>query len=196
MLACALLASACTAARPESPLQAYSADSPPAIRIIALMPIENGPATPQAAQLVQDTLAAHLARRYEIVRYQRRPDSIVQQPGLGIIHDLLDARRRHGAEAALVGSIIEYRPFEPPSITMGLKLLSTADGSVIWAASGTIDSARPDIEQRIRKYYTHTQRSSASQFGWRNIILAERQYARYVTNEFLLTFNTQRRSAQ
>jgi len=198
-LALALLVCGCAAPRYyKGPLNAYTAQAAtlPAIRTIAIFPFDRGPASPQSARLVEDTLATQLARRYRVVRYHPPAPGTVQQPPAGLVEDLLAARDTLRADAALLGAIVDYRPYEPPSITMSLKLLSTTDGSVIWAASGTIDAARPDIEQRVRKYYTHARRPTASLFGWRSILLAERQYANYVANEFLLTFNIQGRQGR
>ncbi len=190
-----LLCSSCGSVRQDRPVQRYHADaaSLPRVRRIALFPIEPGPAPEESAELMKQTLAATLSRRYNVVHYHPQHAGIVQPQHITLIDDLLRAREKFGADAALMGEIIDYRRNDPPSVTMSLQLISTQDGSLIWAATGTVDSARPAIERRIRRYYKHTQESKRSLFGWRTMLLAERRYAQFVANEFLLTMNPQRR---
>jgi hypothetical protein len=191
MLACP----ACVTVGKTALIDRYRVDatSLPRIRRIAVIPFEPGPAPESAAELMKNILAAELSKRYDVVEFLRPPVGLVQPEGPTLIDELLMARDELGADAALLGKIVGYRPHDPPTITMSLSLISTTDGTVIWAASGTIDSARPDVEERIKEYYTRTQERSRSLFGWRTMLLAERRYLQFVANEFLLTMSAHRR---
>jgi len=191
----ALLSAACAGPQRSRSVSRCRADAArlPAVRKIAVFPIEPGPAPEESVNLMKGTLTALLSRRYEIVEFERPRGGLVEPPAGFLIDDLLLAREKFGADAALMGEIIAYRRHDPPAITMGLKLISTEDASTLWEASGTVDSARPEVEKRIKEYYARTQESGRSFFGWRTVLLAERRYVQFVANEFLLTMNPHRR---
>jgi hypothetical protein len=190
-----LSSGACARPRREGLVNRHRADIArlPDVRRIAILRIDPGPAPEKSVELIQRTLRTMLTRRYEVVEFQPPRRGLVEPAGRILIDNLLLAHEKLGADALLAGEIINYRRHEPPAITMSLKLISTEDATVLWAASGTVDAARPDVEKRIRDYYSRTQESGRNLFGWRTVLLAERRYVQFVANEFLLTINPQRR---
>ena len=194
-IALVLLCAACGRPWPQGMLEQYRAQNfePGTTRRVAMLPIEPGTAPPPSVQLIRDALVAMLSARYDVVQLPATPAGLVDPAGAMLIDGLLAARDKAGADAVLQTKIVDYRACEPPSITMTVRLISTDSGQVVWMASGTIDSARPDVERRIKEYFSHTQNADESLFGWRTMLLSERRYAQFVANEFLLSVNQPRR---
>jgi len=186
-----LLCTACGTHRARIPAQQYggASNEPTQPRVIAVFPIEPGPAPQESAELLTRTLVSVLSTRYEVAQVELPPAGLVEPEKRILIDDLLLARDKFRADAVLMGKIIDYRRRDPPSLTMSLKFISTEDAKLLWAASRTIDSAQPNIEERVRTYFAEVQESNRSLFGWRTVLLAERRYIQFVANEFLRTMD-------
>lgn len=191
VLIIAMLCSACAGPRLTNSMAQYTARAgqPVHPRRIAIFPIENGPATKDSARLMTQVLTTAFSQRFDVSQVRIARTGIIEHEAPTLIDDLLLARDDYGADAVLFGKIIDYRRHDPPSITMRLKLISTTDGELLWSGSGTIDASQPDVEWRVKQYFRDLQESGRSLFGWRMVILAERRYAQFVANEFLLTIN-------
>jgi len=185
VVACA----ACTGPEPPGTLERYRARNIDLLKTyrIAVLPIEHGPASPASAKIVGDAIAKALAAHYDVVRFERRQTGLVGPGPASLLDDLLEARNRYGADALLQSKIIEYRPFQPPSITMSLRMISATNGQMLWKVSGSVDSARPEVERRVKDYFERSQQADDTLYGWRTMLLAERRYAQFVADEFLLT---------
>jgi len=180
---------ACTGPEPPGTLERYRArniDLQKTYRI-AVLPIEPGPAAPKSAEIVADAVTTALSAHYDVVRFERRPTGLVGPGPASLLDDLLEARNRYAADALLQSRIIAYQPFQPPSITMSLRMVSATNGQMLWKVAGTIDSARPEVERRAKEYFDRMQQADDSLCGWHTMLLAERRYAQFVADEFLLT---------
>lgn len=183
------ICAACTGPKPPGTLERYRAQNIDLLKThrIAMLPIERGAASPASARIVADAITAALSAHYDVVQFERRQAGLVGPGPASLLDDLLEARNRYGADALLQSKIIEYRPFEPPSITMSLRMISATNGQMLWKVSGSIDSARPEVERRVKDYFEWSQHSGDSLYGWRTMLLAERRYAQFVADEFLLS---------
>ena len=195
ILAVAITTSGCTRPEPSSPLERYRAQNTDLqkIRRIAILPIDARGVPQQSVELINSTLATALAARYDVVPLQRRPSGLVQPAGAALLDDLVDANDRLMADAVLQVKITDYRPYEPPAITMSMRMISTTNAQVLWSVTGTLDSARPSVEKRLKEYYAKSHGADDSLLGWRALLMVERRYAQFAANEFLLSMGSQAR---
>ncbi|HUS57327.1 MAG TPA: hypothetical protein VM141_01635 [Planctomycetota bacterium] len=194
-IAAALLCPACSGPQPKDSLERYRAvkTDTAGLRTIAMLPMERGPASEESVEIIKQSIAAGLARHYNVVLLRRVPAGIVAPEEELLVDTLLAAREETGADAVLEAKIIDYRRHEPPAITMSLRLHSTTTGEVLASVCGTLDSANPDTEKLVKQYFEKTQEGDRSLLGWRTMLLAERRYAQFAADRFLLSMNPETR---
>ena len=187
----ALLAAGCTG-DPEvvNPINRYRAESETirGVTRIALLPVDRGPASESSARLLADAVEAALAGEFDVVDFQPRRMGLVESK-LTLLDALVEARTERGADAALAVRIVAWRPDDPPSVTMSMELISTSDARLLWSAAGTLDAAREDVRERVRRF-CRGRAADEGLFGWRATLLAERRYAEFAAVEFLSTIDS------
>ena len=71
---------------------------------------------------------------------------------------------------------------------MSLRLISTSNGQLIWMTSGTLDTSQPDVVSRAAEFFAKSNEKD-SLLDAHTLLMAERRYVEFVTNEFLLTMD-------
>jgi len=125
-------------------------------------------------------------RRFEVVPLGDSDAGLasaeVRREGAYRIGSLIEIARAYGADAALVGTVTQFRPYEPMALGLKVELVSAAAGDVVWSAEALFDCAEEATLEAIREYHAarggRDERSDVT--GWRRITTSPQAFARFV----------------
>ncbi len=196
----AVVASACAGPRTRDSgggvVGSMHADPPDGrpLRRVAMLPVHNETAWPDAARVVGEALDRQLAMRgrFEVLplppdlRESRRFEP-ARPAGVVSKEVLVLAARRAQADAVLFTTVTRYHPYEPVVIGVKVDLVSTGTGDVVWAADAIWDSSLGWVEEDVERWYETRLRDRRSLEGWRTILTSARLFADYVCHSIVAT---------
>lgn len=190
-LAAAALAGCAGAGRPApSPVTCYRAPGTGLadVRRAVVLPFEREAAAAEFLGDLEATFAGELQkeRRFEIVPLGDTDaglaSALVRREGEYEIRSLIEIARRYSADAALVGTVTQFRPYEPMALGLKVELVSAATGEVVFSAEAIFDCAEEATLEAIREYHEarggRDERADVS--GWRHYTASPRSFARFV----------------
>lgn len=95
---------------------------------------------------------------------------------------LVEARRRYGADAVLVGCVRRFHPYWKPSIGLQLKLIDTANGRVQWRLSCEWNAGNPAVQDEIERYCKANRGRDECRFGPDLFVVSPRYFLLFVAN--------------
>ena len=94
--------------------------------------------------------------------------------------DLIAVRRRTGCDAALIGRIEQYQPYDPIRLGLTLYLVSCHDATVLWSATALLDGSRNDVQADIERWWRHAGGDATDGVNtWRQTLQSPSQFQRY-----------------
>ena len=156
------------------------------VRRILLMPLDNESAEPRAADEIRNALAAVLQStgRFEAViaplEARLACSEAVRVGGRFDEAEMLEIAVQHQADAILCGAVTQHRSYAPPRIGLSLRLVSTAEATVIASVDGLWDAGDEAIAEQARCYHDQTATETPSLLGSEIILASPHLYRRFV----------------
>jgi hypothetical protein len=102
--------------------------------------------------------------------------------------ELLELRKRLGADGILIGRIAEYKSYPHLMTSMNLKLIDLSSGSMVWGLEQIWDSTDQSVERRMKMYYRDQIRNGFEPLGWQVLVTSPRMFHQFVADEIAQTF--------
>ncbi|MFO7956034.1 MAG: hypothetical protein R6X33_02920 [Candidatus Brocadiia bacterium] len=96
---------------------------------------------------------------------------------------LVRARNDYLADAVVIGTLSEMDPYRPVSATVGLKIVETGDGRVLFSVAERWDAAEHGVRQRIKAYYRRNSDAPDCRFGPDIFLNSPRYFLRFVADQ-------------
>ena len=106
------------------------------------------------------------------------------------VRALTTIRTRLGADAVLVGTITDYRPYEPPLVGLRVQLVSARTGKVLWGAETCLDARDGGVKTLMRHYYARRLSDGGRGYGWQILLTSPSHFAQFVAYEVVSTLST------
>lgn len=180
----------CSTARPAPlPVTCYRAPGTGLadVRRAVVLPFEREAAAADFLEDLEAIFAGEMQkeRRFELVPLGDSDaglaSALVRREGEYEIGALIEIARRYSADAALVGTVTQFRAYEPMALGLKAELVSVASGEVVWSAEAFFDCAEEATLEAIREYHGsrggRDERTDVS--GWRQYTASPRSFARF-----------------
>ncbi len=95
---------------------------------------------------------------------------------------LVQCRRQWRAEVAVVGALQQVRPYRQPAAHVALKVLDTAEGTLLYEQSEGWDAADSAVRAQIDDYCTIYRRETDCRFGPELFLNSPRYFLRFVAD--------------
>jgi hypothetical protein len=92
---------------------------------------------------------------------------------------LAEARREYKADAVVIGTIDDHNPYPKPSIAISVKMIETAEATVVCEFSETWDANTARIERDIGVYYKENYGADDCRFGPDVFLISPRYFLKY-----------------
>jgi hypothetical protein len=189
-LALTLALAGCASAPPgPDAVTCYRAPGPGLadVRRAVLMPFDREAPAAEFLVDVEATFAGELQkeRRFEIVPLAESDAALaseeIRRDGLYDVASLLEIARHYRADAALVGTVTQCRPYEPLALGLRAELISVATGEVLWSAEGIFDCAEERTLDSIRRWVEARggRDETTDVSGWRHYTASIRSFSRF-----------------
>ena len=178
----------CHRSAPRPPFSQYHAAQFDwnSIRRVLIMPLANESAEPRASEEMRHALAAELQSmgRFEaVVAPAGEPltcSEAVRVNGRFDEAAMLELAIQHQADAILCGAVTQHRSYAPPRIGLSLRLVSTAEATVIASIDGVWDAGGEAVAEQARCYHDRNATESPSLLGSEVILASPHLYQRFV----------------
>lgn len=195
----ALSLAGCQMERPPEakPINSYLAE--PAdlanVRRIMVLPFLQDDGVQADCRMVRDAFISELQklRRFEVVPL---PEGAQENEVINasIHHGRLstDAMvrlcNRYHLDGLLVGTVTQWRAYQPPHLGMRTQLLSVHSGSTVWAVDAIYDTNDRTTISDLRHYAQTVQQDNGTLHGWELNMLAPTKFTNYVARRFVGTW--------
>jgi hypothetical protein len=197
LLVVCLGAAACAHLSPPPPPPVISRYRAPgvdwaSVRRVVVMPLDNQSDEPEAADDIRGVLAAELQAmgRFEVIMAAPDCDPIEADPvhvsGRFREPELFAVALRYHADAVLIGSVTQYRPYTPPSVGLSLELVSAAEAVVVASLDGVWDSRDSGTAFLAREFYLHALNPGHSLIDPEKILTSPTLYQKFVCRQAAL----------
>lgn len=156
------------------------------IRRVLIMPLGNESAEPRAAEEIRSALAAELQSmgRFETVAAPLEADlacsEAIRGGGRFDEAEMLQIAIRHQADAILCGAVTQHRSYALPRIGLSLRLVSTAEATVIASIDGLWDAGDEAVADQARRYQDRNATETQSLLESEVILVSPHLYQRFV----------------
>jgi hypothetical protein len=178
----------------ESPFEPtnYSAPGPipQSVRRVAVLPMHTAKWNHDDVQAVENAFARELNQfnLFEVIPVARQ--SMVAQFGLesymssaALPADFLQQiSMKLGVDAVLFTDLTDFSPYQPISIGIRSKLVSTVDGRALWSFDTIFDAARPDVQAAVSRYHSVLSRPAYPLEDSAAIMQSPSRFAKYVAH--------------
>jgi hypothetical protein len=96
---------------------------------------------------------------------------------------LVDVRRRHMADAIIIGAVDGFNPYWMPSVNVSLKVLDTATAACPFELSQTWDANERPVREAIETYYRRNVGRDDCRFGPNLFIVSPSYFLRFVADQ-------------
>lgn len=163
---------------------------PATVRRVAVLPMHSDGWPAGDVASLESAFAAELVKveRFEttpVARAQMREEFGVETvvSAAALPADMLERlRASHGVDAVLFQDLTHYSPYQPISIGVRAKLVSTLDGRVLWSFDTLFDGARPSVAVAAREYYLAEGRPAHPLDNSSGIMQSPARFAKYVAH--------------
>ena len=112
--------------------------------------------------------------------------SVWEDGGLDV-HGLTVLRRRLSVGAVVAGTILHYRPYNPPILGLRAQIVSTRTGGVLWGAEGTFDASEAGVQYLMEQYHDLWLEDQPRSLGWRILLHSPRRFNQFVAHQLVAT---------
>lgn len=163
---------------------------PAQVRRVAVLPLHAEAWEATTIRPVEAAFVSELQKfeRFEVVsvsRVQMREEfgaeSVISSAALPA-DVLARLRASQGADAILFQDLTHYAPYQPISIGVRAKLVSTIDGTVLWSFDTLFDGAQPSVAVAARGYYLTQGRPAHPLENSSGIMQSPSRFAKYVAH--------------
>ena len=96
---------------------------------------------------------------------------------------LTHVRERYRADALLVGRVSHFEPYWEPSVGVSLKVLDTANTSLISSVTGRWDSGTKQVRDKIKRYHERNRHRDECRFGPNIFTTSPRYFLLFVSHD-------------
>jgi hypothetical protein len=202
LLALALLASglgACRTAEPE-PLPPLARSRIAAdyasyeLRRVGLVPFRAGDLDPARARELREALQFELSRvaGFEVVPLDEKDVAEVDrdlpfQRGEYRARSISELSRRFRLDGLLFGTVTHLEPYAPQSIGLGVELVASETGLVIWSSALELDAADARARESLERYSQLRRDGTESPSSERTTLLSPSRLMRFAACEIART---------
>ena len=198
----ALAASGCRTAAPVRPGRAHpvvhSYCSPELtkerVRRVVVLPFEHRSGDVRAADEVTEIFVGEIQKlgAFEVAlpptdRAKAICRGIFDKNGTMDLDSALKAQDELFADAFVTGKITAYKPYDPPSLGMRLRMVSARSGSVLWTADAVFDGSESRVREMAMEHFEQRHDDKESLFGWTIVMISMRRYVQFVSQQILST---------
>lgn len=101
------------------------------------------------------------------------------------VHALTVLRRRLRVDALVCGTILRYRPYNPPVLGLRVQLVATRSGAVLWGAEGTLDAGDDGTQYLMRQHHDLWLEEPPRSLGWRVLLHSPRQFNQFAAHQLV-----------
>lgn len=102
--------------------------------------------------------------------------------------ELVTIRDQLKADAILLGSISQYRPYPHMLIGLNYRMLDLRSGMIVWGMEQLWDSTDSNLSARMERFYQRRMRSGYEPMDWQLVHTSPRAFNRFVAYEVAQTF--------
>ena len=199
LVAAVLPFAGCQLPRPPEPqiINCYLAE--PAdlanVRRIMVLPFTQEDGVQVDCQMVRDAFVAELQklRRFEVVPLpmNAQEDDVLNKSlhhGRLSTDAMVRLCNRYTLDGVLVGSVTNWRPYQPPQLGMRTQLISVHSGATVWAIDAMYDTNDQATVSDLRHYTETSQNDDGNLHGWQINLLAPKKFTNYVAYRFVGTW--------
>lgn len=163
---------------------------PTSVRRVALLPLHSDSWKGDTLEPLEIAFTAELQKfeRFEVVAVPRArmrdefgAESVLSSAALPA-DVLARLRAAYGADAVLFEDLTHYAPYQPISIGVRAKLVSTIDGTVLWSFDALFDGAQPSVAVAAREYYLQQGRPAHPLENSSGMMQSPSRFAKYVAH--------------
>ncbi len=103
--------------------------------------------------------------------------------------ELLALAERFHADAVLIATITDYRPYPPLRLGLRSELISTRSGAVLWSADATFDAHDQATRRRLVEYHDETVASTGSLLDWEVLLVSMERFTRFGCHSVVQTLS-------
>lgn len=158
---------------------------------IVVVPFSAPPCSDEASALVTEAFALEIQRilHSDVVTASSddsrlKAETAMWERGRIDTDALIAARKCYLADAFLFGAVTQYKPYDPPVVSVRLRLLSAKTGEVIWAAGGLFDARDADVRWLGEKFFNSSGLRDTL-YGSDLVFMSPKLYATFVATQVL-----------
>lgn len=190
---------ACQLDRPPEPkaINCYLAEPTDLanVRRIMVLPFSQEDGVQADCRMVRDAFVAELQklRRFEVVPLPlgaEENDVLNQSIHRGRLSTDAMVRlcNRYSLDGVFVGTVTNWRAYQPPHLGMRTQLISVHSGATVWAIDAMYDTTDQTTIGDLRHYTQTTQHDDGTLHGWEMNMLAPTKFTNYVAYRFVGTW--------
>lgn len=103
------------------------------------------------------------------------------------LDDLVELSEQYGADAVLIGTVTDHRPYPPLRLGLKLEMISTQTGMVLWSADGLFDTNDRSTRSSLIQYHRNEVATSDSLMNWEVLLVSMDRFTRFVCNRIVDT---------
>jgi hypothetical protein len=103
------------------------------------------------------------------------------------VRALTTLRRRFDLDALALGTITQYRAYDPPVLGLRVQVVSARTGGVLWAAEGCFDAREAGVRHLMERFHAQRLEHGERNYGWQILLSSPRHYAQFVANQLVAT---------
>ena len=122
----------------------------------------------------------------ELTRLEGRD---VRIRGTFALEDLVELSEQYGADAVLIGTVTDHRPYPPLRLGLRAEMISTRTGMVLWSADALFDTNDRGTRHSLESYHGAKIAATDSLLDWEVLLVSMDRVTRFVCNRVVDTIH-------
>lgn len=165
------------------------------VRRIMVLPFTPADGVQADCQMVRDAFVAELQklRRFEVVPLpvSAEEDDVLNASihrGRLSTDAMVRLCTRYHLDGVMVGTVTNWRAYQPPHLGLRTQLVSVHSGATVWAVDAMYDTSDRTTISDLRHYAQTYQQDDGNLHGWEMNMLAPTRFTTYVACRFVGTW--------
>ncbi len=104
------------------------------------------------------------------------------------LEEMSAIRAKLRADAVIVGTVTEYRPYPHLLVGMNLRMIDLKAGQLVWGFEQLWDTTDRKLESRMKAYFEKQMRHGYEPMDWQLLLASPRAFNKFVAYEVAQTF--------